>query len=608
MTDAATRGALAVRPRASRWLGLGLAGVVLYLALIQPNHPDAVTWRALAALPLELPLILLGLAALPPRWRVTALVRAMLVVLLVASVVLGAADLATRTALHRAFHPLLDLHLLVSGWRLGRAAVGDPLMAAAVLAALAVAALAAVLLWWATGRWAALDLAPATRRAAVLCAGLAAVAVVAETGQDLGRWRLPFDPPGDAFATRVAVERVAGYRAAAADLAAFREAAASDPWTGVSPLLDRIGDRDVLVVFVESYGAASLGNPRYAPTHRATLAAIQRGLEGRGVAMRSAWLDAPTFGGQSWLSHTTLASGLRVDDQQSYGAYLASPRRGLFHLAQGAGFRTAAVMPAITLDWPEAGLMGFDLVLAADALGYRGPSFNWVTMPDQFTLAALDRLVRDAEGPVFAQVALVSSHAPWVPVPEVVPWEDVGDGTVFAAQAAAGDPPEVVWRDPDRIREQYRRAVDYSLSAVGAYAGLHAGDPPLMVVLGDHPPARFVAEDESDAVPSPCHRPARPRGADRRVGLDRRPRAGGGRADLADGGFPRPVPGGVQLGPPLIGSAPRQDWRRFVPALSANSEQPAAQVGEVWGRRCAAEQRVVQLRQNRRALGVGGVS
>ena len=36
---------------------------------------------------------------------------------------------------------------------------------------------------------------------------------------------------------------------------------------------------------------------------------------------------------------------------------------------------------------------------------------------------------------------------------------------------------------------------------VGDYARLHAADPALMVVLGDHPPARFVAQDESDAVP-----------------------------------------------------------------------------------------------------------
>ena len=49
----------------------------------------------------------------------------------------------------------------------------------------------------------------------------------------------------------------------------------------------------------------------------------------------------------------------------SGGALLASPREGLFHLARRAGFQTAAVMPAITRDWPEAAVMGFDQVLPA---------------------------------------------------------------------------------------------------------------------------------------------------------------------------------------------------------------------------------------------------
>jgi hypothetical protein len=102
-------------------------------------------------------------------------------------------------------------------------------------------------------------------------------------------------------------------------------------------------------------------------------------------------------------------------------------------------------MPQITLDWPESARMGFETVLAAGDLGYAGLPFNWVTMPDQFTFAALDRLLRTAsdDRPLFAQLALGSSHAPWVPVPDLVPWEEIGDGTIFNAMALSGDPPDV---------------------------------------------------------------------------------------------------------------------------------------------------------------------
>jgi len=129
--------------------------------------------------------------------------------------------------------------------------------------------------------------------------------------------------------------------------------------------------------------------------------------------------------------------------------------------------------------------------------------FNWVTMPDQFTFAALDRLLRTDTGgrPLFAQVALGSSHAPWVPVPELVDWESIGDGSVFDEMALSGDPPDVVWRDRDRVRDQYRLAVDYALRVVFDYAARHAGNPPLMIVIGDHQAAGFVALDERPDVP-----------------------------------------------------------------------------------------------------------
>ncbi|MFN4099693.1 MAG: sulfatase, partial [Pararhodobacter sp.] len=153
--------------------------------------------------------------------------------------------------------------------------------------------------------------------------------------------------------------------------------------------------------------------------------------------------------------------------------------------------------------WPEGAYFGFDAIHHAADLGYQGLPFNRVTMPDQFTLTALDRLERQGEGraPILAQVALVSSHAPWVPIPPLIGWDEVGDGQVFNQWATSGDPPEVVWRDRDRVRDQFRQAIDYSLQVVGSWAELHAGDPPLMIVLGDHQPARFVAGVDGFDVP-----------------------------------------------------------------------------------------------------------
>lgn len=476
------------------------AALALHLVLIQPNHPAAMTWRALLLVPLELPVLMLALVAV--RGRALQVLRIALSGALTLLVILKTADFAMFTALARGFNPVADVMLIEAGLRLLAGSVGA---VPAVLAGLA-AILAAVgigwAIWWATGVWGGLAAPRRTAWIAGTGALLSAVLAVAEIGQAMDRWSLGISPPGAAFTARVGVERVVMVRDTLRDLRAFRIAARQDPFAEASGLLGRI-DRDVLVVFVESYGRTSLDTPFYAGMHRATLARNEAVLRDLGLAMVSGLVTSPTRGGQSWLAHATFANGLLVNDQTRYGAVLASGRETLFHIAARSGFRTAAVMPQITLDWPESAVMGFDKVLPAADLGYEGAAFNWVTMPDQFTFAALDRLVREdgTAAPSFVQVALGSSHAPWVPVPDLVAWETIGDGRVFNEMARSGPTPEEVWRDRDRVRAQYREAVDYALSVVFAYAARHAGDPPLMIVLGDHQAADFVALDTRAEVP-----------------------------------------------------------------------------------------------------------
>jgi hypothetical protein len=480
----------------------GLAAGVLYVVLVQPNHPGAMTWGALAVFPLELPVLLLALVALPAS-RVTTVLRLLLVAALVTLAVLKAADYGTYVAFNRGFNAVTDWHLAAAAFELGRGTLGTgTALLAAAGALLAVLALA-VIVWWATGVWAAVTPRPGLRVAAAVLAVPALALATAEIAQARGHWRAPLAPPGAAFTARVGLERTEQWRATRADLAAFRAAAAHDAFRDAAPLYDRLRGADVVLTYVESYGRSSFENPLYVESHTGTLRGIEARLAERGLAMRSGWLTAPTIGGQSWLAHGTVASGMWLDTQARYRALLASDRRTLFHHAQEAGLRTVAVMPAHVFPWPEGDFFGFDAVYDAAGLGYAGEPFNWVTMPDQFTLAAFDRLERGRAGrpPLFAQIVLISSHAPWLPVPPVIGWDEIGDGTVFNRWARTGDPPEVVWRDPDRVREKFRLAIDYSLQTVGAYAELHADANALTVVVGDHEPARFVAGTDGFDVP-----------------------------------------------------------------------------------------------------------
>jgi hypothetical protein len=483
------------------------AAFLLHLVMIQPNHPNAMTWGALRLVSLELPVVLLLLLAWPGRGRI---LRFVLVALMTGIVVLKIADYANFIAYNRVFNPATDMGLIRAAYELGIGALGPVLGNLAALAAAFAPFAIAAILWWATGRWVRVQ-PPAGwvwpwRGGFALATIIAAGLMVAQIGAVKNYWTLPYQSPGAAFTARLAYDRVGIFRATWAERVAFTEAARSDAFAAASPLFDRLNGADVVFIFIESYGRASFNNPLYIDTHAATLRAAEESIGAlEGVEMRSGWMTAPMVGGQSWLAHASVASGLWISNQTRYRALLASPRKTLFELATEAGYHTATVVPAITRDWPEGPRLGFETILAKDDLGYEGLPFNWVTMPDQFTLTAFDRLLmqepRADTRPLFAEVTLISSHAPWVPVPVLIDWDDVGDGTVFNEIAQSDDPPSVVWRDHDRVRDQYRQAVDYALQVTFSYVARQAENMPLFIILGDHQPANFVAGSDSFDVP-----------------------------------------------------------------------------------------------------------
>lgn len=475
-----------------------VAAALLFGLLAVPGRPSGFA-ASLAQAPLEWLVLVGGLVLLPRNWRGQKALAGVLSFALMAVLILKVADFAMLSALNRPFNPVVDLYLIRAGLNVLSGSIGTFVTGLIVVAGLMAFCGTAVGVFRAVLCLARLDPLPGSRPwagAAVLGCG---ALVMADLGQARGVWRTPLSPPGTALNARIASDHVARSLSAVADLRAFRLAAAEDPYADRTGLFDATDGRDILILFVESYGRASFDNPLYSETHVPTLRAAQTRLEQTGYVMQSGWLTSPTAGGQSWLAHGTLASGLRTSDQGRYGAMLASGRQNLFHLAQGSGFRTAAVMPAITMAWPEGLTMGFDTILAARDLNYAGQPFNWITMPDQYTLSAFEELLPPDPRADFLQIALISSHAPWVPVPQMIDWADVGDGTVFDQWATAGDPPSVVWRDRDRVREQYRKAIDYALQAATDYAARRA-DLPLILILGDHQPASFVAGIDSRDV------------------------------------------------------------------------------------------------------------
>ena len=449
-------------------------------------------------LALEAAILTAAFLLLPPSWWTRLAAWACgLVVVFVSLLQLG--DTTARMSLARPLNLYLDIQLVSAIANLLRgtlgAFVGTVVLAGGLIALLTVGALLGFLL-------STLHPQPGKRRQWIAGAAALGIALAAVPA----RWIHPNGVVLGLPAVQLAREQVRHVRSMMQENDRFgaEMAAAPDRYTDLPGLLDRLEGRDVILAFVESYGMSALDDDRYAPTIQPRLASMLESFESAGLHVVTGQLVAPSQGGMSWLGHGSVLSGLWLENQLRYDLLLASDRQTLVDDFEAAGYRTTALMPAITMAWPEGERFGYDRIHAWQDIGYAGPPLNWVTMPDQFTWSYLERSIRHTDDrPLFAEVGLISSHAPWTPIlPVLDDWDSIGDGEVFAPFADAGETPEELWRDGDRVREHYALAVGYAIDAMASYAARYVDERTVLIALGDHQPAPLITGDDATrAVP-----------------------------------------------------------------------------------------------------------
>ncbi len=253
------------------------------------------------------------------------------------------------------------------------------------------------------------------------------------------------------------------------------------------------------MVFVESYGRVAVEDSWFAPQINRTLTAATGQLGRLGFQARSGWLGSPTFGGISWLAHSTLQSGLWIDSQQRYDQVLSSDRLTLSSAFRKAGWRTVSDVPSNWHAWPDGKrFYRYHRMYGSYNVGYAGPRLGYSRVPDQFTLRAFNDLeLRAHHRPVMAEIDLDSSHTPWTSIPRLVPWDALGDGTIYRSVRGAGVPYDTsllsTLAHPHAQQTRYARSIRYSLQSLMSFVQ-HSGDKDLvLVVLGDHQPNAAVS-------------------------------------------------------------------------------------------------------------------
>jgi phosphatidylglycerophosphate synthase len=487
-------------PRTRRALRLAIAVLAVALVsgvLVAPDRLYQLTPAAFARIPVE-GLALVAIALVLPAWprRIVAAVAGILFGLIT---LLKLLNMGFYAEIGRAFNPVLDWGDIAPAIGVVRDAIG----ATATNIALVALWVGLIVLIGAITASAVHITTVAARHRRASVRALAVLAAVWALCAGLSLQLVPGSPVASTSAAGLAVAKVRDTQTALRDQHRFEQALhRTDPEASVpaADLLTGLRGKDVIIAFVESYGQVAVQGTSFSRGVDAVLRRSTASLARAGWSTRSAWLTSPTFGGISWLAHSTLQSGLWVNTEQRYSELVASHRFTLTNAFAKAGWRTVSDIPSDEYTWPPgSALYHFDKLYDRRNVGYHGPAFGYASMPDQYTLAAFQRLeLTPGHKPVMAEIDLVSSHTPWAPLPTMVPWNKVGDGSIFDSMPARSESAATVWRSANTVRQFYGRSIQYSLRALTSWV-TELNDPNLvLILLGDHQPSSIVSGDRAN--------------------------------------------------------------------------------------------------------------
>lgn len=461
----------------------GLALIVLNFSLTFGNTwpTPTVTWRN--ELSVELAVLVLLLAAAHRRGGPSSWVLRVLSVLWAVLVTGHYLEVTSSALFGRAINLYWDLRYVpdvfallarvAPGWLVASVGLGVTVASAAMYFGVR----------WAIGRVSAGLANPGVRTVAAV---VSAIVVVVFGGMR------SFNPEPAGFGRPVmetyGKQAVLAVRAAAGRLPL-------PPSPSMASGLEQVRGADVLLVFVESYGAVTYDRPAFAEAIAGSRAELASAVDETGRQAVSALVEAPTFGGSSWLSHISLMSGIEVRDHDTNALLMASDRDTMVTAFSRAGYRTLALMPGLTKRWPEGVFYGFDEIYGGERLGYRGPAFGWFATPDQFTLARLGEIEppRPEQGR-FIFFPTISTHTPFRPTPPYQPdWQRVlGEQPFDEDDLERSFAQEVDWLD---MGPAYADAIAYGLRSIAGYLRATGGQDIVMIVIGDHQPPALVTGD-----------------------------------------------------------------------------------------------------------------
>ena len=356
--------------------------------------------------------------------------------------------------------------------------------------------------------------------------GLAALVLVGTIidQNDTPRRRRKGPPAPDAihWTTPTLVENL---RASVRMYRALQRGIEDSPYAGYAEQYTLTRKPDVQLFLVESYGRILISDPEEGPVWEAHIRDVQARLTAAGWHTVSGFSQAPVSGGRSWLAEATVLTGVWLQYEAMFQQLVAniSKTPNLVAFLDAQGYETILLAPK---DRPRPGVedvnrYNYDQQILALDLEYTGPGYGWGIIPDQYSLGfAHDNVFEATDAPLFTNFHMVSSHAPWRVVPELVE-----DWRTLSSLALPDDveehrfisPKRELWERARHYRREWTRnaymgdadalkmgafaaTIHYDLELLATYLEALRGDK-LVIIMGDHQPPLLSSDDNSYDVP-----------------------------------------------------------------------------------------------------------
>jgi hypothetical protein len=258
--------------------------------------------------------------------------------------------------------------------------------------------------------------------------------------------------------------------------------------------LEALRGRDVYLVLLESVGAVVYDDERAVRVLGPARERFAADIAAAGLHVVSAFVRSPTIGGGSDLAHVSLLAGIDLSDPRRHDLLLTTTRPSLVSVFRSHGYQTFGFYPSVSWEWPERAWYAYDVYVEGRNLDYRGPSFGWWNIPDQFSFARFEQLHprTAATPPRFVFAATISTHVPFGPVPPYQSdWQRLlGENPIDEAEAARALAVPVDWLD---MMPAYLRLVAYSYRWIGGYLRLPRARDTVYILVGDHQPTANVS-------------------------------------------------------------------------------------------------------------------